>query len=88
MTVTSPILLTVTCIYLVIVMGVALWGYFHTETEEEFLAAGRSIGPWVGGAVLAATQISAGTFVGTLGRHYLTGVSWTWIWFGCVVSVR
>jgi SSS family transporter len=36
----------------------------------------------VGGAVLAATQISAGTFVGTLGRHYLTGVSWIWIWFG------
>ncbi len=32
--------------------------------------------------MLAATQISAGTFVGTLGRHYLTGVSWTWIWFG------
>ena len=32
--------------------------------------------------MLAATQISAGTFVGTLGRHYLTGVSWIWIWFG------
>ena len=32
--------------------------------------------------MLAATQISAGTFVGTLGRHYLTGVSWMWIWFG------
>jgi SSS family transporter len=32
--------------------------------------------------VLAATQISAGTFVGTLGRHYFTGVSWIWIWFG------
>ena len=60
----------------------SVWGYFHTETEEDFLAAGRSIGPWVGGAVLAATQISAGTYVGTLGRHYLTGVSWTWIWFG------
>ena len=36
----------------------------------------------MGGAVLAATQISAGTFVGTLGRLYFTGVSWTWIWFG------
>ncbi len=59
-----------------------MWGYFHTKTEDDFLAAGRSIGPWVGGAVLAATQISAGTFVGTLGRHYLTGVSWVWIWFG------
>jgi SSS family transporter len=78
----SPILLIVTFSYFAIVLGVSAWGYFHTETEEEFLAAGRSIGPWVGGAVLAATQISAGTFVGTLGRHYLTGVAFTWIWFG------
>jgi SSS family transporter len=82
MTADSPILLTVTIVYLAIVLGVSIWGYYHTETEEDFLAAGRSIGPWVGGAVLAATQISAGTYVGTLGRHYLTGVSWTWIWFG------
>lgn len=78
----SPVLIIVTIVYLGIVLGVSIWGYFHTETEEDFLAAGRSIGPWVGGAVLAATQISAGTYVGTLGRHYLTGVSWTWIWFG------
>jgi SSS family transporter len=78
----SPIFAIVTAIYLAIVLGVSVWGYFHTDTEEEFLAAGRSIGPWVGGAVLASTQISAGTYVGTLGRHYLTGVSWTWIWFG------
>ena len=77
----SPVLI-VTFAYLRSVFGVSIWGYFHTETEEDFLAAGRSIGPWVGGAVLAATQISAGTFVGTLGRHYLTGVSWIWIWFG------
>jgi SSS family transporter len=68
--------------YLTVVFGIAVWGYFSTKTEEDFLAAGRTIGPWVGGAVLAATQISAGTFVGTLGRHYLTGVSFIWIWFG------
>jgi SSS family transporter len=74
--------MVVAVVYLAIVVGVSIWGYFHTQTEEDFLAAGRSIGPWVGGAVLAATQISAGTYVGTLGRHYLTGVSWTWIWFG------
>ncbi len=82
MTADSPTLLIVSGAYLLIVVGVSVWGYFHTDTEDDFLAAGRSIGPWVGGAVLAATQISAGTFVGTLGRHYLTGVSWTWIWFG------
>jgi SSS family transporter len=78
----SAVLLWVTLGYLAVVFGISLWGYRRATTEVEFLAAGRTIGPWVGGAVLAATQISAGTFVGTLGRHYLTGVSWTWIWFG------
>ncbi|MBI4520234.1 MAG: sodium/solute symporter [Gemmatimonadetes bacterium] len=69
-------------VYLVAIMGISIWGYFRTRTEEDFIAAGRTIGPWVGGAVRAATQISAGTFVGTAGRHYLTGVSWWYIWFG------
>lgn len=76
------VLLWVTLTYLAVVFGVSLWGYRRATSEVEFLAAGRTIGPWVGGAVLAATQISAGTFVGTLGRLYFTGVSWTWIWFG------
>src|SRR5262245_15808465 len=79
---TGEIQLVVAAVYLAVVLGVSIWGYFHTETEEDFLSAGRTIGPWVGGAVLAATQMSAGTYVGTLGRHYQTGVSWIWIWFG------
>jgi SSS family transporter len=78
----SSVFLAVVVAYFATVTGIGVWGYLHTRTEEEFLVAGRTIGPWVGGCVLAATQISAGTFVGTLGRHYLTGVSWTWIWFG------
>jgi SSS family transporter len=68
--------------YFALVLGVAIASHRRTKTEVDFLAAGRTIGPFVGGAVLAATQISAGTVVGTLGRHYLTGVSWWWIWLG------
>jgi len=45
----------------------------------------------VGGATLAATQISAGTFVGTVGLHYVAGVSFAWawpgVWLGWVVAV-
>src|SRR5215471_19213275 len=78
----SPVFFVVAGVYFAIVFGVSIWSALRTRTEEDFLAAGRTIGPWVGGAALAATQISAGTFVGTLGRHYLTGVSWIWIWFG------
>ena len=77
-----PVLAIITVLYLTMVLSVSIWGYFRTRSEQDFLAAGRSIGPWVGGAVLAATQMSAGTYVGTLGRHYQTGVSWIWIWFG------
>lgn len=59
-------------------------------TEAEFLVASRSIGPWVGGAVLTATQLSAGAYIGGVGRHYLTGTSWLWIfvgiWSGWLVS--
>lgn len=69
-------------LYVAALAGIAAWSWFRTRTEVDFLAAGRSIGPVVGGAVLAATQISAGTFVGTAGRHYLAGVSWALVWLG------
>ncbi len=72
----------VAAVYLAVVLGIGLFGLRKTKTEEDFLTAGRTIGPWVGGAVLAATQISAGTLVGTVGRHYSTGVSWVWVWPG------
>ncbi len=78
----SSVFFVVLGVYVAVIMGISIWSYFRTKTEVDFLAAGRSIGPIVGGAVLAATQISAGTFVGTAGRHYLAGVSWVFPWLG------
>ena len=78
----SNTLAVVLGVYLTVILGISIWSALRTKTEEDFIAAGRTIGPFVGGAVLAATQISAGTVVGTLGRHYLTGVSWWFIWLG------
>jgi SSS family transporter len=78
------------CTYLGLVLAFALTGRKQRGTEEDFLTGGRNLGPWVGGAALSATQISAGTMMGTLGRHYATGVSWVWVWpgvwFGWLVS--
>jgi SSS family transporter len=86
----SATFLIVVVSYFAAVIGIAAWGFKRTRTEVDFLAAGRTIGPFVGGAVLAATQISAGTFVGTLGRHYQTGVSfffvWAGVWCGWLIS--
>ena len=69
-------------VYLLVILGIGLYGYLKTQDEEDFLIANREIGPAVGAATLSATQMSAGTFIGTLGVHYLTGVSWVYIWIG------
>ncbi|WP_047151760.1 sodium:solute symporter family protein [Aneurinibacillus tyrosinisolvens] len=69
-------------IYFVVILGIGIWAGRTNKDSEDFLVAGRSIGPLVGGAAFAATQMSAGTFVGTLGVHYMTGGSFLWIWAG------
>lgn len=76
--------------YFILVLSIGLWAGKNNKTSEDHLVAGRSIGAVVGGAALAATQMSAGTFVGTMGVHYLTGASYIWfwpgLWLGWVVS--
>jgi SSS family transporter len=64
------------------VIALAIVGYRRTRTSADFIVAGRSLGAIVGGATLAATQISAGTFVGTVGLHYMAGVCFIWVWPG------
>ena len=55
-------------VYGTVIMGIAWWSYRRTHTEDDFLVAGRSIGAVVGGATLAATQLSSGTVVGRYPR--------------------
>ncbi|WP_049981306.1 sodium:solute symporter family protein [Halolamina rubra] len=69
-------------LYFLVIFGIGVYGYLKTQDEDDFLVANREIGPAVGAATLSATQMSAGTFVGTIGVHYLTGVSFIYIWIG------
>jgi SSS family transporter len=68
--------------YFAAVAALGWVGYRRTRTAADFIVAGRSLGPIIGGATLAATQISAGTFVGTVGLHYAAGVCFAWVWPG------
>lgn len=59
------------------------WRSFrHSNSQEDWYVGGRRVGAWAGGASIAATQMSAGTFVGTVGIHYLTGAGFMWGWAG------
>ena len=68
--------------YLAAVVTIAWLGYRRTRTAADFIVAGRTLGALVGGGTLAASQISAGTFVGTVGLHYMAGVCFAWVWPG------
>jgi len=61
----SPIFYYVVAGYFIITLTIGLLAGRGNKTSEDHLVAGRSIGPLIGGAALAATQLSAGTFVGT-----------------------
>lgn len=78
----GPLFIATMAVYFLVIIGIGYYGFATTEDEEDFLVAGRNIGPLVGGATLSATQMSAGTLVGTFGVHYLLGVSFVWIWPG------
>jgi Na+/proline symporter len=76
--------------YLVLVCGIGLYNYRRASTVEGFLAAGRSLGPIIGGATLMANQVSAGATIGMVGFHYFSGISYAWswplVWIGWVIA--
>ncbi len=50
-----------------------------TRSESDYWIAGGRLGWLTGGATLAATHASAGTFIGTLGVVYTVGWSFAWL---------
>lgn len=71
---------TVLVLYLLLVIGIGVYMRRRVQTEADYLAAGGTLGAVVGGATLAATQMSAGTAIGSVGFHYQLGYNYSWIW--------
>lgn len=78
----DPLFFGVIGLYVLTVVSIGYYGFARTDDEADFLVAGREVGPIVGGATLSATQMSAATFVGAFGIHYLFGVGFIWVWTG------
>jgi SSS family transporter len=78
----ETILIVLIAVFLAVLVFEGIVSFRRSTGEADFMVAGRSAGPWIVGTSLSATQMSAGTFVGTIGVHYLTGASFIWIWTG------
>jgi SSS family transporter len=66
-------------LYFAVVFVIGWWSLRHTRGEADYWIAGGDLGWVVGGATLAATHASAGTFIGTIGVMYTTGWSFGWL---------
>jgi len=66
---------------------VAIGAYSATrakKTADDYLLAGRSIGPWMTALSAVATNNSGFMFIGLIGMTYLEGISAAWIMVGWV----
>ncbi|MEZ4414773.1 MAG: sodium/solute symporter [Gemmatimonadota bacterium] len=66
-------------LYFILVFAIGLYSLKRTRDEADYWIAGGRLGWLVGGATIAATHVSAGTFIGTIGVIYTVGWSFTWL---------
>ena len=69
-------------VYSVLFIGVGLFISRRVKKADDFLVAGRRLGPGLIGATFLAANIGAGSTVGATGLGYAFGFS-AWWWVGC-----
>ncbi|MGH7503345.1 MAG: sodium:solute symporter family transporter [Longimicrobiales bacterium] len=74
---TTPII--VFALYFAVVFAIGWVSMRATRDEADYWIAGGKLGWLVGGATMAATHTSAGTFIGTIGVMYTAGWSFGWL---------
>jgi SSS family transporter len=62
-----------------VVFAIGWYSLRATRTEQDYWIAGGNLGWFTGGATMAATHTSAGTFIGAIGLVYTGGWAFTWV---------
>jgi len=71
-------------VYLVVVFGIGVFGYFATKTFEDFALGGRGMKDWVVGLSAQASDMSIWLLVGLPATAYAMGFSAVWIGVGVI----
>lgn len=72
-------------IYMLFVFGLGIYLSRWVKSEGDFWVASHQLNGFVGGCSIAATQISAGSVIGSVGLWY--GIGWAWVWVWPLISV-
>jgi SSS family solute:Na+ symporter len=71
--------LLVVAAYMVGILAVGVWAQRKARTQEDFLVAGRSVGPLLYSGTLAAIILGGGSTVGGVKLGYQYGISGMWL---------
>ena len=79
--------LIVIALYIGAMLGIGWYAKRRTRNEEEFLVAGRRLGPFLYAGTMAAVVLGGASTVGGVGLGYQFGISGMWLVFfiGCGV---
>lgn len=73
--------------FLVMLVGIGVWGMKKTSTVQDFFLGGRSIGPWVSAFAYGTTYFSAVVFIGFAGKlGWGFGLDVLWIALGNAIG--
>ncbi|QYK11620.1 sodium/proline symporter PutP [Shewanella rhizosphaerae] len=70
--------------YLILMMGIGLWAYKATDSVDDYILGGRSMGPAVTALSVGASDMSGWLLLGLPGAVYLGGLGEAWIGIGLV----
>ncbi|OFS26890.1 sodium:solute symporter [Brevibacterium sp. HMSC07C04] len=69
----------VVAVYLACMLAFGVWGRIRAKNQEDFLVAGRRLGPLVFMGTMAAVVLGGASTVGGVGLGYVHGLSGMWL---------
>ncbi|MGH3355786.1 MAG: sodium:solute symporter [Nocardioidaceae bacterium] len=66
-------------VYFLLILGAGYWGLRRARTAEDFLVAGRRLGPFMYTGALSAVVLGGASTIGGVGLGYEYGISGMWL---------
>src|SRR5580698_5915908 len=73
--------LLVVIVYMIGILAAGFWARLKATNQDQFLVAGRSVGPWLYSGTLAAIVLGGASTVGGVKLGYQYGISGMWFVF-------
>lgn len=72
--------------YLALMLGIGWWSYRNTKKYDDYMLAGRNLGPFVAALSAGASDMSGWLLMGLPGALFVTGASGLWIAIGLLIG--